>query len=239
MDKYLVVGRGLVGSMLGEDERFDAVNHEEWYVAAQEQPYAGIVCAAAMSTEGKCLEATMAEVIEANVYLPLRILKLAKARNVPFVAFSTAGVYRTAGVRREEDDVHPHNRYTASKIMMEARLTEESYRHLYIFRIPFVVLFTQDESDLGPRVVKWDRCEDITASIVYRGTLKNAVLAAMEGAPGGVYNIASGTVHFPSFLEDRFGWDGEIVPAHSLGRTPNSNLDTSKARDAGIIQNDE
>ena len=232
--KYLVVGRGLVGSMLAEDDRFDAVSHEEWYVAAQEQPYAGIVCAAAMSTEGKCLEATMAEVIEANVYLPLRILKLAKARNVPFVVFSTAGVYRMAGVHTEVDDVHPHNRYTASKIMMESRLMEESYPHLYIFRIPFVVLFNNHPNDLSGRVRNWKQVEDVTASVVYRAALEGSVTAAMRGeAEGGIYNIASGDVHFPRFLEDRFGWKGDVVPAHSLGRTPNSQLNVVKVEGAG------
>ena len=83
--------------MLSEDERFAAVSHRDWQQAS-EDGYSGIVCAAAISTEPKCLAVTMEEVLEANVYLPLRLLKLAKARNVPFVAFSTAGVYRTAGV---------------------------------------------------------------------------------------------------------------------------------------------
>ena len=226
MDKYLVVGRGLVGSIFLEDSRFDIVSHDEWQNRNIDD-YSGMVCAAAISTEAACLAVTMEEVIKANVYLPLRLLKQAKARDVPFVVFSTAGVYRTAGVRTEDDDVHPHNRYTASKIMMESRLMEESYPYLYIFRIPFVVLFNNHPNDLSARVQNWKQVEDVTASVVYRAALEGSVTAAMRGeAEGGIYNISSGDVHFPRFLEDRFGWRGEVVPAHSLGRTPNSRLDT-------------
>ena len=112
MDKYLVVGRGLVGSIFSEDPQFDVVSHVEWH-SRDLDSYSGMVCAAAISTEAACQQATMAEVFEANVMLPLRILKLAKARNIPCVVFSTAGVYREAGERVETDDVHPHNRYTA------------------------------------------------------------------------------------------------------------------------------
>ena len=236
MDRYLVVGRGLVGSMLSEDERFAAVSHRDW-VEASEDGYAGIVCAAAMSTEAKCLKATMAEVIEANVYLPLRLLKLAKARNVPCVVFSTAGVYREAGVRKEEDDVSPHNRYAASKIMMEYALQNEAYQHLFIFRIPFVCLFNNHPSDLSGRVPNWDKCEDVSASVVYKAQLYQAVCKVMNsgGAKGGIFNIASGTIHFPTFLEDRFNWRGNVVPAHTLGKTPNSQLDTRKAEEAGLL----
>ena len=243
MDKYLVVGRGLVGSIFSEDSRFDVVSHHEWRYASKSD-YAGIVCAAAISTEPKCLEVTMEEAIEANVYLPLRLLKLAKARNVPFVAFSTAGVYRTAGVHTESDDVHPHNRYAASKIFMEHSLQSQPhqipcgvfYERLFIFRIPFVVLFSNHANDLGMRVPNWSKCEDVTASIVYRADLAHAVDAALMGdAPGGVYNVASGTVHFPTFLEDRFGWRGNVVPAHTLGKTPNSQLDVSKAKHANLL----
>ena len=46
--------------------------------------------------------------------------------------------------------------------------------------------------------------------------------------PAGIYNIASGDVHFPRFIEDRFGWGGDVVPPSSLGKTPNAQLDTGK-----------
>ena len=235
MDKYLVVGRGLVGSIFSEDSQFDVVSHDEWQNRNLDT-YSGMVCAAAISTEALCQKATMAEVMEANVTLPLRILKLAKTHNIPCVAYSTAGVYREAGVRTEEDDVSPHNRYTASKIMMEYTLQNEAYQHTFIFRIPFVVLFNNHPNDLSARVHNWEQCEDLNASVVYKADLERSVRQAMtKTCEGGVYNIATGIVHFPSFLEDRFGWDGEIVPAHSMGRTPNSQLDTDKAKQAGLL----
>ena len=63
------------------------------------------------------------------------------------------------GLRREEDDVHPHNRYAASKIFMEQTLQRHdrqmtcgvTYNKLFIFRIPFVVLFSNHPNDLGMR----------------------------------------------------------------------------------------
>lgn len=235
MDKYLVVGRGLVGSIFSDDPQFDVVSHDEWHNRNLDS-YGGLVCAAAISTEPLCQQATMAEVLQANVELPLRVLKLAKARNVPFVAFSTAGVYREAGVRKEEDDVSPHNRYAASKIMMEYVLQNEAYHKLFIFRIPFVVFFNNHDHDLSGRVKHWTKCEDVTASIVYRSTVEHAVRSALtNGAPGGIYNIASGTVHFPTFLEDRLNWQGDVVRAHSMGKTPNSQLAVEKAREAGLL----
>lgn len=237
MDKYLVVGRGLVGSIFSDDPQFDVVSHAEWH-SRDLDSYSGMVCAAAISTETLCQRATMAEVLQANVELPLRLLKLAKTHNIPFVAFSTAGVYREAGVRNEEDDVHPHNRYMASKIYMEHTLMNEAYPNLFIFRIPFACFFNNHTHDLSGRVPNWKQCEDVNASIVYRAALEHAVRAALRASCGGIYNIASGTVHFPSFLEDRFGWDGEIVPAHSMGRPPNSQLDTFKAREGGLISSD-
>ena len=236
MDKYLVVGRGLVGSIFSEDSQFDVVSHDEWHNRNLDS-YSGMVCAAAISTEALCQKATMAEVMEANVALPLRILKLAKARNVPFIVYSTGGVYREAGVRAETDDVSPHNRYIASKIFMEHTIMDECYAKAYVFRIPFVVLFTQNPNDFGPRAIHWRQCEDVNASIVYRAALERSARTALRASCGGIYNIASGTVHFPSFLEDRFGWDGEIVPGHSMGRTPNSQLNTEKAIMAGLLDN--
>lgn len=243
MDKYLVVGRGLVGSIFSEDPQFDLVSHDEWNNRDLDS-YSGMVCTAAISTETLCQQATMAEVMEANVTLPSRILKQAKARNIPCVVYSTAGVYREAGVRAETDDVHPHNRYAASKIFMEHTLQSQPhqvacgvfYQRLFIFRIPFVVLFNNHPNDLSARVHNWAKCEDVNASVVYKADIKHSVRHAMtKSCEGGIYNIATGIVHFPSFLSDRFGWRGDIVPAHSMGRTPNSQLDVSKAKEVGLL----
>ena len=76
----------------------------------------------------------------------------------------------------------------------------------------------------------------MTASIVYQSTVEQAVRRALtNGVPGGIYNIASGTVHFPTFLEDRLNWKGDVVQAHSMGMTPNSQLSVEKARKAGLL----
>lgn len=235
MDKYLVVGRGLVGSFFEDMPGYDVLSHEEWYLAANKS-YHGIVCAAAMSTEPLCQSVTMGEVLEANVSLPLRLLKLAKTRDIPCIFFSTAGVYRSPGARSETDDISPHNRYTASKVMMEYALQSETYHKTYIFRIPFVVGFTQQPTDFEARIRTWEKCEDVNGSIVYRGDITHAVTNALtRPITPGIYNIASGIVNFPRFLEDRFNWKGDIVPAGSLSKTPNCQISTSKAHAAGLV----
>ena len=236
MQKFLIVGRGLVGSFFLDMPEYDVVSHDEWYLAANNS-YHGIVCAAAMSTEPKCQSATMGEVFESNVSLPLRILKLAKTREIPCIFFSTAGVYRSPGVRSETDDICPHNRYTASKVMMEHTLQSERYLKTYIFRIPFVVGFTQRPTDFEARIRTWKKCEDINGSIVYRGDITHAVTNGLTRpiAPG-IYNIASGIVNFPRFLEDRFNWKGDIVPAGSFSKPPNCQISTSKAHAAGLLK---
>lgn len=236
MQKFLIVGRGLVGSFFQDMPEYDILSHEEWYLAG-DNSYDGIVCAAAMSTEPLCQSATMGEVLEANVSLPLRILKLAKTRELPCVFFSTAGVYRSPGVRSETDDINTHNRYTASKVMMEYALRSEAYQKTYIFRIPFAVGFTQQPTDFEARIRTWEKCEDVNASIVYRGDITHAVTTALtRPITPGIYNIASGIVNFPRFLEDRFNWKGEIVPAGSLSKTPNCQISTLKAHGAGLLE---
>ena len=235
MDKYLAVGRGSVGSVFSTEEHFDLSSHHDW----EDQDlsiYSGMVCTAGICNEPTCQNMRMDEVLKANVDLPMRMLRAAKALNIPFVAFSTTAVYGRPGIRSEDDDVNPHNRYTASKIMMEYALLREGNSRLFIFRIPFVVLFTNHPNDFGARVSKWPKCEDVTASIVYRGDLRNAVIRALKcELSGGIYNIASGDVHFPRFLEDRFGWHGQVVPAHSLGKTPNCMISVGKAKEAGLL----
>lgn len=237
MDKYLVVDRGLVGSIFLNDSQFDVVSHDEWYNHNLDD-YNGMMCTAAISTEAECQKVRMEDVLKANVELPLQMLQAAKSKNAPLVAFSTAGVYQSAGVRVEDDDVDAHNRYTTSKIVMEYALMNETYSRLFIFRAPFVVLFSARVNDLGQRVQTWAKCEDVTASIVYRADLRHAVIRALDHerpVAGGIYNIASGIVHFPTFLEDRFGWQGTIVPPHSLSRTPNSQIAVHKANAAGLL----
>lgn len=234
--KYLVIGRGLVGSAFADDGNVDIVSHDEWHHASK-CDYDGVILAAAMSTEPRCQAHTMKQVLEANVKLPVRVAELTRARNIPLVMFSTAGVYRIAGYNNECADIDAHNRYTASKIMMEHQLiNHHNYSRLYIFRIPFVCFFNNHHNDLSGRIRNWKKVEDITASIVYKGALINACMHAIRTKiPNGIYNIASGNVHFPVFLEDRFNWKGDIVPPSSLGKTPNSQLDCGKARNYGLL----
>ena len=78
MERYLVVGRGLVGSIFAEASQFDLVSHEEWHNRDLDN-YSGIVCAAAISSETACQKVRMAEVLKANVELPMQMLRVAAA----------------------------------------------------------------------------------------------------------------------------------------------------------------
>lgn len=234
MEKCLVIGGGLVATIFAEDDRFELCPHTIWRQLNLEK-FDAIVNAAGLNMESKCLRRSMREVAQANVMLPLDAVKFAKARGLPVLNFSTGGVYEFGGVRTEDDDLKPHNRYVASKVAMESLIACEGYEKSFVFRLPFVCRFNNHPSDLSGRVRGWEQCEDVNASVVYEADLRNAAIEALEGARGGIYNIASGTFHFPTFLEDRLDWRGEVVPAHSMGKTPNAQLNTAKAFRAGLL----
>lgn len=235
-----VIGkRGLVASAFADDKRYKLISSENCLRDIDEGNYGGIVNAAAITGEPKCQSVDLSQVMRVNVMTPLRMLDYARERDIPFVMFSTAAVYKNPTITSEGDDIAPRGRYPMSKVAMEYALRADPYDKLFIFRIPFVVMFKQHEGDLSYKVQSWKYVEDVTGSIVYRATLFHAVENALGGmAVGGIYNIASGNVHFPTYLEDKFGWNGDIVPAHSMGRTPNCMLDCKKARQAGLIASD-
>lgn len=74
--------------------------------------------------------------------MPLDMLRVAKARGILLVTFLTSGVYYTSGIRIEKDDVDVRNRYTARKIAMNYLLMREAHTCFFVFRISFVVLFS-------------------------------------------------------------------------------------------------
>ena len=240
MKTIAVIGkRGLVASAFADDKRYELISSENCLRDIDEGNYSGIVNAAAITGEPKCQSVDLSQVMRVNVMTPLRMLDYARERDIPFVMFSTAAVYKNPEITSEEDNVAPRGRYPMSKVAMEYALRADSYEKLFIFRIPFVVMFKHHDGDLSYKVQSWEYVEDVIGSIVYKATLFHAVENALSGvARGGVYNIASGNVHFPSYLEDRFGWDGDIVPAHSMGRSPNCILDCTKAKQAGLIADD-
>lgn len=240
MKTIAVIGkRGLVASAFSDDKRYELIRSDNCLREINEGNYGGIVNAAAITGEPKCQSASLPDVMRVNVMTPLRMLDFAQERNIPFVMFSTAAVYKNPEITSEDDEIAPRGRYSMSKVAMEYTLRADAYEKLYIFRIPFVVMFKQHDADLSIKVKSWKYCEDVTGSVVYKPTLYEAVNNAINGvAPGGVYNIASDNVHFPSYLEDKFGWNGDIVPAHSMNRSPNCMLNCSKAKGARLISND-
>ena len=63
-------------------------------------------------------------------------MRIAKLYDIPFVAFSSAAVYRAHEILSEDDHLEAHNVYSASKISMEATLRTSDYAKIFIFRIP-------------------------------------------------------------------------------------------------------
>lgn len=236
--KYLVVGRGLIGTMLDEYEHVELISHSEFRELPEWEwrDYEGYVCTAAVQGEAVCQKTSWDEVVKGNVQLPMELLHASERTQKPVVLFSTSGVYKEPGQRKETDDVEPHNRYTASKLMMEYAVERERYEKAYIFRIPFVCLFGDGTMDMPSRVSRWVQCEDVETSIVYREHLCRAVTNALrEKAPGGLYNVKSTDIRLPEFVKDQFDWDGEVLPQGALGLTPSTCLDMQKAMINGLL----
>ena len=235
MKKHLVVGRGLIGRMLAEDKRFDLVSRKAFYGWLPDATRCnGYICTAAASSERSCRAVSWNEVLRGNVDLPLQMAARAKRENVSCVLFSTSGVYLNPGISKETDDVEPHNRYTASKLMMECGARR--YHRCYVFRIPFVCLWGDGTMDMRNRVRGWTQCEDVETSIVYREELMLAVTNALEGnVPGGIYNVMSENIRLPEFIKSKFDWQGEVVAQGGLGLTPSTCLDIRKARARGLL----
>ena len=235
MKKIGVVGAGLVGSCFEGLDEFEVVSHKEWKDRVWN--WKGIVNCAAITGLEPCEEAAFDDVLKANVRLPIAISDYASMLQIPFFQFSTSAVYRLPSEKvgmpvNESDPLFPYNAYTASKIVMESTLPQSTY----IFRIPVVSIGSGADNDLEQKVKRWTFVEDVLISIVYKLTLIEAVQNALNGtAPPGIYNIASESMHLPSYIKNRFDWKGEIVAANSLGRSPAIVLDTSKAKAHKLI----
>ena len=237
MKRYLVVGRGLVGKMLAEGEQFELISHTEFHESPATRSYDGYVCTAAISGERACQDVSWTEVVQANVALPFQLIKRARRDKAPVVLFSTSGVYRYPGVAKEDDDVEPHNRYTTSKLVMEHCALSMAYSKCYVFRIPFICLFVDGKMDMPNRVRAWTKCENVNTSILYKKELLQSVLCALGASvPSGVYNVMSENIRLPEFVKEQFDWHGEVVPQGSLGLTPSTCLDISKANTEGLIK---
>ena len=236
MKKIGVVGAGLVGSCFKELDEFHVVHRNEWKDHIGN--WKGVVNCAGIVGIGPCEEATFDELVRANVKLAVDMCGYAANLGIPFLTFSTSAVYRRPidleERLTEQAPLYPYNSYGASKILMEASLPRDA---CYIFRIPRVDTETDSEKDFGPKVRNWKVVEEVYQSFVFRDTIINSVRNALNQRTRfyGIYNIASEDVHLPSYVRSKYGWTGEVVPAHSLNLSPAVMIDTTKAKDLGLI----
>ena len=236
MKKIGIVGAGLVGScFLGLDE-FEVVHRDEWKDSVWN--WRGIVNAAGIIGIGPCQEASYDDLIKANVTLPVDIEGYAANLGIPFLTFSTTAVYRRPidlqERLREDAPLYPYNSYGASKILMEASLPKDA---CFIFRLPRVDTETDSEKDFGPKLKNWKVVERVYQSFVFRDTIIESVRNAMNNRTRfyGIYNIGSTDVYLPDYIKEKYGWTGEVVPAHSLNLSPAVMIDSSKAKDLGLL----
>ena len=162
----------------------------------------------------------------------LRILTL------PFLSFSTTAVYRRPidleERVREDAPLYPYNSYGASKMLMEASLAKDA---CFIFRLPRVDTGTDSEKDFAQKIKTWKVVEAVYLSFVFRDTIIESVRNAMNNGTRfyGIYNIGSTDVYLPDYIREKYGWTGEVVPAHSLNLSPAVMTDTTKAKDMGLL----
>ena len=252
MDKtILVVGRGLVGSCFENDDRFTIVGHNDWkHIKAEHasklvsSQFSGFIYTAGIAGYAKCNVATMKDVMDANVRLPVEMMHMARLTNIPFVFYSSTSIYKMPVNKsyacREDDDLHPNNRYAASKIAAEYALSTGVILHpvmydkTFILRMPLLVL-KQGKYNFGNRCLTWEFCEDASISVIYKSALMEVINNIFnKQINGGIYNIASETVHVPTFIMKFGEWSGSIVPADSLQVSPSIIVDITKAKEAGI-----
>ena len=236
MKKIGVVGAGLVGScFLGLDD-FQVVHRNEWKDAIWD--WRGVVNAAGLAGIPPCENATFQELMRANVKMPVDMCGYAANIGIPFLTFSTTAVYRRPidlqERLREDAPLYPYNSYGASKILMEASLPKDA---CFIFRLPRVDTETDSEKDFGPKLKNWKVVERVYQSFVFRDTIIESVRNAMNNRTRfyGIYNIGSTDVYLPDYIQEKYEWTGEVVPAHSLNLSPAVMIDTSKAKDLGLL----
>ena len=236
MKKIGVVGAGLVGSCFKELDEFEVVHHNEWKDHIWN--WRGVVNAAGIIGIGPCQEASLDELIKANVKLAVDMCGYAANLHIPFLTFSTTAVYRRPidlkERVREEAPLYPYNAYGASKILMEASLPKD---RCFIFRLPRVDTGTDSEKDFAQKIKGWKVVEAVYLSFVFRDTIIESVRNAMNHQTRfyGIYNIGSKDVFLPDYIRGKYGWRGEIVDAHSLNLSPAVMTDTTKAKDLGLI----
>ena len=224
----------MVGSVFADDVRFELESHDIWKSRMlPPMNHTGYICAAGIAGDRNCNNAPMRAVMDANVGLPLSMMYAARAADAPLIVLSSTGVYRRhTRPCDEDDDLHPHNRYIASKIAMEYALKE--YDRCYILRLPFVTLF-EGAWHFGTRCAAWKRCESVLSSVLFQRDLMNVVSRVLDGdVPSGIYNIASHVVHLPDFIRAHFQWNGEVVRQGELGLCPCAQVRLTKAKGAGL-----
>ena len=235
--KWVVVGTGVVGSIFKPLDDFDVVHHSDWKELLQSRK--AVIDCSGLAGWQTCNSVPFYEVLKANVALPLTIAEACQESGIPFVTMSTMAVYRMVQGKavKEDFEIFPQNAYVGSKILMELCLLNMK---CFIFRLARVIGNDNLPRSFANKIKKWKVVEDVMESILYPHTLVEAVKNAVSSPNPeyGIYNIASETVHLPTFIKNRYGWEGEVIPAGTLKYGASVEFDTTKAYKAGLLYND-
>lgn len=184
-DDVQLFPRAVWGNMIAV-ERQAALRNTEVFVNAS-----GLVGA------GKCDANEWEEVVCANVAEAVDFVRQLSVYGVPVISLSTAAVYAkqscpyheyhtsTQGSVGVGAPVYPHNRYAASKILME-----EAVRGSRVLRLPFF------KKTLEASAKNWDVVQDTFTSIIDATRLRACLHVLKDAAPG-VYQAHSDVIYLP------------------------------------------
>ena len=240
----LLVGRGVVGTELHTLPNFEIVSHTD-FPDTNLSSFAAVVNCAGIVGARNCEEATFTDLFAANVFLPRDMKARCVAENTPFVQLSTIGVYASQTCPDIEtftppDETSPViglNRYVYTKIRMEQHLLTEPLSGVYVFRLPWVNI----EAMFLERAAAWTAVQNTFTSIVNTNTLATAIRKVAEdpSVPGGLYNIASSVVHFPTFINAMRDAPLPTRSEYSATMTSAIPVSVEKAIRAGLIEKEQ
>lgn len=206
LNKILIIGRGVIGKALAEHLNCDLIPAAEFRLNTTiVRKYDAVVNCAAVVGTGTCDRWGWEHVAKANVAFPKSIQSACRAFNVKDIQISTVGVYRNQVSPQlpeiyvdEDSEVFPHNIYTASKLLMEQMLWHKGLGKTIVLRLGF---FASDEQWYD-RVINWKEVQDTWSSYTTVETLANAICKAIELNMTGLFNITSGEMYLPQFIDE-------------------------------------
>lgn len=200
---------------------FDVTNYGQMEAYAADRPIDVVLHAAAFTSPPK-IDQDPARALEVNIVGTANVVRLAMARDVRLVYVSTDYVFRgDRGEYREDDPVHPVNRYAWSKLGGECAV--RLYKNSLIVRTSF-----------GPDVFPYPK------AFVDQWTSRQSVSAAARDILAAVQSGIMGVLHIGGPRRSVHEYAMSLDPSRDIGRLSikdvsfaapaDTSLDTSRFR---------